>query len=160
MITNRIYVADLAEYNNGTMKGIWIDLPCDDIHATVKEMLGSNEEWAIHDYELPFKISEYEDLDSLNEITEKLVTLDDTDTAKIEFLMWNGETIERSLELYEDVEMYESTTLEDLAEMMIDEGLFGEIPDLISNYIDYEKLGRDLSVDYIEHNGNLFRGDY
>ena len=54
----KIYVADLAAYNNGILHGIWIDATddLDDIQEQVNEMLASSpeemaEEYAIHDYE-------------------------------------------------------------------------------------------------------------
>jgi len=55
--------------------------------------------------------------------------------------------VEKLIEAYEDVELYEVSSFEQLAEQFVDEGLFGDIPDNIANYIDYEKIGRDLSFD-------------
>ena len=54
----RIYVADLAAYNNGKLHGVWIEA-CSDMHdiwKAVSKMLKSSpeqmaEEYAIHDYE-------------------------------------------------------------------------------------------------------------
>lgn len=39
--------------------------------SEIRKKIGLNEryeEWAIHDYEAPFKISEYDDIGTLNEI--------------------------------------------------------------------------------------------
>jgi len=54
----RIYIADLAAYNNGILHGIWVDatLDIDDIWQQIKDMLKQSpvddaEEIAIHDYE-------------------------------------------------------------------------------------------------------------
>jgi len=49
----RIYVADLAEYNDGNLIGLWIDALDDNIQEQVDSMLAEreHEEWAIHDYE-------------------------------------------------------------------------------------------------------------
>lgn len=47
-----------------------------------------------------------------------------------------------------DLDVYEVSTLEDLAEQFVDEGLFGEVPKAFESYIDYEKIARDLAVDY------------
>jgi antirestriction protein len=53
-----IYVASLADYNNGILHGAWIDAAREpgDIQADIDAMLASSrepnaEEWAIHDYE-------------------------------------------------------------------------------------------------------------
>jgi len=32
----------------------------------------------------------------------------------------------------------------------VDEGLFGEIPAAIANYLDYDAIARDLGMDYSE----------
>ncbi len=49
-----------------------------------------------------------------------------------------------------DVEIYEVDSLKELAEQFVDEGLFGEIPENIEHYIDYDAIARDLEVDYTE----------
>ena len=40
--------------------------------------------------------------------------------------------------------------MRELAEQFVDEGLYGEIPANVSFYLDYDKMARDLSVDYTE----------
>lgn len=46
----------------------------------------------------------------------------------------------------------------DFAEQMVDEGMFGEIPEGIAFYIDYEAVARDLFIgDYWYSNGHVFR---
>ena len=47
-----------------------------------------------------------------------------------------------------DLDLYEFDTLCDLAEHLVDEGLFGEIPSHLVNYIDYDLIARDLSMEY------------
>ncbi|MCJ7765516.1 MAG: antirestriction protein ArdA, partial [Thiovulaceae bacterium] len=66
------------------------------------------------------------------------------------------EVIDTGLDSYE-VDIYDyssSTSFRDVYEMlaydMVDEGLFGEIPNHLQNYIDYSAIGRDLSMDYTE----------
>ena len=159
--TMRVYIADLAEYNNGTLKGVWVDLPSADIHQEVKEMLGSNEEWAIHDYELPFSISEYEDLDELNTLAEQYQDLDDQDIKKINYLIdHTGADINEALDQYNLVDIYEDMSYEDLAYELVDSGCFGDMPDnALKNYIDYEAIGRDLSYDYVQIDNDLYRMD-
>jgi len=49
-----------------------------------------------------------------------------------------------------DIDIYEADNLKDLAYQFVDEGLFGEIPDSIICYLDYEVIARDLSFDYSE----------
>lgn len=72
----RIYVADLAAYNNGKLHGVWIDA-CDDINniwEQIKAMLASPEgfaeEYAIHDYEGfgSYALSEYAGIETAHEV--------------------------------------------------------------------------------------------
>jgi antirestriction protein len=60
MTEQRIYVADLAAYNQGHLRGVWLDLDdyadSDDVYEAINEMISSSpafgaEEWEIHDYE-------------------------------------------------------------------------------------------------------------
>ncbi|MCP5244917.1 MAG: antirestriction protein ArdA [Burkholderiales bacterium] len=73
----RIYVADLAAYNNGKLHGVWINATddLDDIQKQVIQMLaespeGFAEEYAIHDYEgfEGYALSEYEGLETAQKI--------------------------------------------------------------------------------------------
>ena len=47
-----------------------------------------------------------------------------------------------------DLDIYEVDTLEELAEQFLDEGLFGDVPQNLVNYISLEAIARDLAVDY------------
>lgn len=53
----RVYVANLGKYNEGELVGDWFEPPID--YDEMAERIGLNEfyeEYAIHDYELPFEI--------------------------------------------------------------------------------------------------------
>lgn len=47
-----------------------------------------------------------------------------------------------------DVDIYEVKNLRELAEQFVEEGLFGEIPEPLQFYIDYDAIARDLEVDH------------
>lgn len=49
-----------------------------------------------------------------------------------------------------DIDIYSDMTLSDLAYQFVDEGLFGDIPDHLANYIDYQAIANDLRHDYSE----------
>ena len=51
---------------------------------------------------------------------------------------------------HDGVDIYYLDSLRDLAESFVEEGLYGEIPDPLRFYIDYEAIARDLSVDFCE----------
>ncbi|WP_243613089.1 antirestriction protein ArdA [Shimia aestuarii] len=48
------------------------------------------------------------------------------------------------------IDMYHATTMRELAEQFVDEGLFGEVPEQFQFYIDYNAIARDLAVEYSE----------
>ena len=47
-----------------------------------------------------------------------------------------------------DIDLYEVDSLRDLAVQFVDDGLFGDIPKHIENYLDYDAIARDLGMDY------------
>lgn len=47
-----------------------------------------------------------------------------------------------------DVTLYEVDSMRELAEQFVDEGLYGDIPDSLQFYIDYDAIARDLRMDY------------
>ncbi len=49
-----------------------------------------------------------------------------------------------------DLDIHEAGSLRELAEQFVDDGLFGEIPEPLQFYIDYDAIARDLGVEYTE----------
>ena len=49
-----------------------------------------------------------------------------------------------------DIDIYELDSMRELAIQFVDDGLFGEIPESLQFYIDYDAIARDLSIDYSE----------
>ena len=75
----QIYIADLQAYNSGYLKGEWIKLPTeeDDIQdAILRQSQNVQSDFAIHDWELPFEISEYTNPLKINEICTIIKDLD------------------------------------------------------------------------------------
>lgn len=94
----------------------------------------------------------------IKEIQETLEDLEAADQKKIDYLMdWNGCTFQEALEQYEDVELYEDMTMQDLATLFIEDGFLGDIPESVSHYIDYDAYAYDLSMDYTEVGNDIFR---
>jgi antirestriction protein len=82
----------------------------------------------------------------LNELAERLEDIDeDLFEALYEATSYTPVDVVDSIDRG-DYSYYEGD-LSDVAAQMVDEGLFGEIPDAIANYIDYEAIGRDLRHD-------------
>lgn len=161
----RVYLANLSAYNDGKLVGEWIDLPIseEDLNETLAR-IGNPDEYAIHDYEAPFRVGE-SDFCILNKFAEEWEDLRDDEKAKITYLLDDGETLESivsdGLESSADtVQFYEGMTLEDVAAELVDEGCFGTIHDSIRNYIDCAAIGRDLRHDgYVETKEGVFRRD-
>ncbi|WP_423363098.1 antirestriction protein ArdA [Mycoplasma sp. P36-A1] len=147
-----VYITNLGKYNEGEIVGAWFNLPVD--FEEVKETIGLNdeyEEFAIHDYELPVKISEYTSINELNELASKLQELEGTPIYDcIDEIMNNWFNIlDEIIEHQVDIICYSDChSTEDLARYFIEElRLFGEISDKLEPYIDYMKLGRDLDIE-------------
>ncbi|MDY0029894.1 MAG: antirestriction protein ArdA [Pseudobdellovibrionaceae bacterium] len=49
-----------------------------------------------------------------------------------------------------DIELYQINSLKELAEQFVEEGLFGDIPERLRNYLDYDAIACDLGMDYSE----------
>lgn len=49
-----------------------------------------------------------------------------------------------------EIDIYPFDTMRDLAVHFVEEGLFGDIPERLQFYLDYDAIARDLSVDYSE----------
>ncbi|WP_421874701.1 antirestriction protein ArdA [Mycolicibacterium wolinskyi] len=77
-----IYVASLADHNNGRLHGKWIDAARDpdEIYSDINAILASSrepdaEEWAIHDYEQfgTWKVGEYETVEQVSRVAKGIV---------------------------------------------------------------------------------------
>lgn len=169
----KIYITDLAAYNNGYLIGDWVALPMDedDLKTKITEILATgaeaygdveHEEIFITDYECDFmEISEYANPFELNIMAEKVENLSDYEVKAIKFLLKNSlvHDFNEAMERYEDVIIHENATMEDLAyEFVNDCYNLDSLPAIISNNIDYEAIGREMEMDgqYFEEDGNIY----
>ena len=146
----RIYVADLAAYNNGKLHGVWIDANAevDDIWKAVNSMLASSpeegaEEWAIHDYEGfgEVSLSEWESFERVREIA---LFLEETPAVGSELLNYYGGDLEAAKRAAEESYTGTYISLASYAEEWTDNT--AEIPEDLAYYIDYERMGRDWEL--------------
>ena len=167
----KVYLTDLTAYVEGHLVGRWINLPLTpfELSQSLSEVLNEgeiisgsedHEEVFITDYEAIISIDEYDDLYKLNELAELLESYTEPDLLKLKLLTHEGfnerEVILKGIDTYE-VDIYDysnDTSFTDVYELlaidMVDDGLFGTIPENLVNYIDYAAIGRDLSYDYVE----------
>lgn len=145
----RIYVADLAAYNNGKLHGVWIDatLDADDMQDQVNDMLKNSpeeyaEEWALHDYEGfgSYRLSEYEGLESVHEVA---CFVEEHEELGAELLNHFSDVDEARRAIEEDYCGCHSSVA-DYAQELTEET--GDIPKHLEMYIDYERMGRDMEL--------------
>jgi antirestriction protein len=158
-----IFVTNLSAYVGGALVGEWLTLPATDNEiAETLHNIGDPEEFFISDYNAPdgMHIGEYENIYKLNELA---AAINDEDSDIIAaYLEAVSDDLEEALENADNCILYsECETLEDLAAELVEEGCFGNIPDSIINYIDYEAIARDLGFDcYVETSrGVLYYGN-
>ncbi|WP_270659836.1 antirestriction protein ArdA [Enterococcus thailandicus] len=148
----RVYIANLGKYNEGELVGAWFTLPVDE--DEVSERIGLDdvyEEYAIHDFELPFEIDEYISLDELNRLGDLAQELEGTPFENVlkEIQQAFFSSFEEMVEHKDDIISYsDCSDMADVATYLIEEtGMLGEVPSNLQNYIDYEAFGRDLELE-------------
>lgn len=173
----KLYIANLGKYNEGELVGGWLTLPyteeeLNDLFVEIKlgyydedgdyvhgyEEDGSfYEEYAIHDFECDVEgveVGEYSNIEELNEIAEKLESLDDFEMKMLEAIIdFEGGDILSHLDNIDEYRLFEGVDDEyDLGYYWMEESGCYDIPKHLQNYIDYEKFGRDYSL---ETNGSF-----
>lgn len=148
-----IYVADLAAYNSGILRGEWIDATQDttDIQTQIDEMLHGSpefiaEDWAIHDYNQFYGagdyLGEHPNLEDVVETAELISEHGELAGLVIAHFCGDVDEAKRALE---DMYSGEYDSLADFAEEFSEASVI-DIPDHIARYIDYEGMGRDMEL--------------
>ena len=102
----------------------------------------------------------FADLNTANELVERLEDIEEYDNELLFALMADGDSLDEAIETVEDsaATFSANTTLEDLAEQYVDEGIFSS--DFLMKFIDFKALGEALSDDgYVEVNEGVLRRD-
>lgn len=146
-----IYVANLSKYNEGRLVGEWLELPMheDNMNEILDKILGSDEEYAIHDYEceINIEIKEYTNIFTLNETAERL---EDFDIDIVNALLEIYSDIDEVIEVIENGDFIILNNIkneENLGYAAIEELDMLEIPEHLKNYFDYQKYGYELTMD-------------
>lgn len=119
----------------------------EDKEVTCSDPYASAEEWAIHDHEHLDGIGEYGDIETIHRVACGIEQHGEAFALYCsDVLGWHyvGEDV---IEGFEDAYLGVFDSERAYAEHVIDSGCFGEIPAHLENYIDTEKLGRDLLMD-------------
>ncbi|GAB4199177.1 MAG: antirestriction protein ArdA [Wenzhouxiangellaceae bacterium] len=147
--TPKVYIADLAAYNAGYHRGIWIDATddLDTIRDDIQNMLEHSPvfgagDYAIHDYEGfgGIRLSEHTGMADVVALAEFLEEHPEFGAALLSY--WD-EDIHQATEALEDyVGTYD--TLADFAQELTEESTM--IPKHLEYYIDYDRMARDLEM--------------
>lgn len=118
----------------------------------VKERIGLNdeyEEYAIHDYELPFEIDEYTPIEEVNRLCEMVEDLPEYIQEELSELQSYFGSIEELCEHEDDIICHSGCDdMADVARCYLEEsGQLGELPAHLQNYIDYAAYGRDMELE-------------
>jgi antirestriction protein len=153
----RIYVADLAAYNDGHLHGVWIDatLELEEIEAQVQAMLAASpvadaEEYAIHDTEGfgEHEICECAGLERARDVALFIAEHPHFGPGLLNHFGDLDEARRTADEGYRGC--YASLT--DFAQELTEETT--QIPEALRHYIDYDSMARDL-----EMSGDVFTID-
>ena len=152
-----IYLTNLGKYNEGELIGEWVELPVsqEELQEVFKR-IGINEEYEeyfITDYECDFyEVGEYENIDTLNEIAERLDELNETESKIVKAMMSEcGYTLDEAIEKVNngDYMIYsDCNDMTDVAYQVVENcGYLNNVPETVSRYFDYESFGRDLGIE-------------
>jgi antirestriction protein len=162
----KIFITNLAKYNEGVLRGEWVCLPMDEkkLQSKINNILESDEEFFITDYEAPIKIEEYDNIADLNEFAEKLDGIRERDEvieAISKDVLGDGYSRNELLRVLSEREycvVEDVWTQSDLA-IKIEESLLPfdyqavEAAN-VSGYIDWDAVGRDMVIEGWNITGN------
>lgn len=160
-----IWIASLADYNNGYLVGQWVpidaDTSADDLHAAASDVLASSkvsgaEEYAVFDADgLPSTLGEYTPLDTYAAVGAFLESASSEveRAARLAFLDNDAYLLELDADeldaSFEDSYRGTFDSLKDYAEQLLDElGMFDAVEAVGLNpaYVDVEAFARDLQM--------------
>lgn len=171
----RVYIADLAAYNDGKLVGEWINLSDysdgSEVMEKIDELLKKwskkageeREEYAVHDYEnfSANLYSEYMSKESFDKVIKSYNVSKTTgipaDVIATIVREYNPDDIEEWINEHYEGEFNSDT---DLAYHYVEQlGGVKELGERTTDmYFDYEKFGRDLSInDFNDYDGHYFR---
>jgi myo-inositol-1-phosphate synthase len=171
----KIALTNLGKYNEGELVFKWLSLPYteDELEEALEEIGIDNEEYEeyfISDVEitspydvLDLEVGEYENLETLNELAERLDILSIDEILKLAAMIEWGTHMEL-IDALDDIDSYcldgSIDTTSDYAERWMKESSYCDLPSVITTNIDYSEMGEELmagSDEYISSYGLIRR---
>ena len=152
----RIYVASLADYNEGRLYGRWIDADqsAEESSDAVQEVLAGSpspgaEEWAIHDYEGfgPLRLDEFESLEDIAKVAAGIARYGAVFAAWADHVGIDSELLDGLEDAYlGEFENGAAFAEEALGESGVIEKVLEQLPQRLRPYVtvDYEGYFEDL----------------
>ncbi len=158
VVSPRIYVASLSDYNSGRLLGRWIDAAVDEdqIMAEIQAMLSESkeevaEEWAIHDFEgfAGLRLDEFEDMAKVSAVANLLLEHGAVFAGLVEHFGGLSSGLEEATTAIEEEYRGAFDSLTAFAEEFMEEchgDALARLPDVLRYHIDYEGIARDLEL--------------
>jgi len=155
----KIYVANLAAYNNGKLVGEWItpDTDADTVGEQIAEVIGNpDDEWAIHDYDDFPNLGEHPSMDDIATVARMQ---EEHDPEAVEAAMAISsdpaeamDLLEEGYGVYDDEEDYAYQRIDDMG------GVSELGAEVVLSYVDLARLARDLEQDvtFVSANGSTY----
>jgi len=167
------YVTNLGRYNEGFLDGEYLKLPAttEEVQALLKRIHVDGrqyEEIFITDYDTNLagmqNLGEYESIDELNYLATLISDMDDGELEKFEAAAVYGDNsggVKDLINLAQNLDCYDFlpdiADNDDLGRYLIEEMGFEEVPERLTNYIDFEAYGRDFAIN---ESGEFVDGGY
>lgn len=165
-VTPSLYVGTYGKYNDGSIKGAWLDLTKyadrDEFYDACRELHKdeADPEFMFQDFE-GFPKSLYDESGFDDRILE-YANLDERERELVdEYEDATGQLPDDLSEVSDlfEIELDGFNREQAYGEYLVENGLF-EVPDSVANYFDYESLGRDYLMDAsVSDNGFVFRNE-
>lgn len=170
----KVAIEEYGLYNNGIIACKWWDVESLDMDD-VREFYSNLKEE--HGLECPEDVelfcADWEDDElglisqdcNIEEVAQTYIDyadLNDTDKKKLAYMTSQcGYTFEKAIDGLDDCDCYEDMNMTALVEEFLEEGIYSEALCTVwrdnSSYLDIEYMARELSYDYTEWNGDIFR---
>jgi antirestriction protein len=170
---SQVHYWELQQYNEGTLVGRWFDLDgktedehTSDIEAWLAELTASPdntegnlyEEWIMGDVEgVPLNMVSEWSIGSEFFDMQAFIAEGHYDEVVVLATLAVGVPFDKVADVYAGEFKSDEELGEDYCEST---GLLDTMPDSLRGYFDMHRFGRDMAMDYSEHNGHYFHINY